>query len=295
MKKIIALLLVLIMACGCSNTGEEGNAKISQEKEEVYFKYDGKSYTNNDAYQRLKAQNVDTYFEYLVANKACEIDNISLDEDKAELEEEYDSMAEAYGEELVQAYYGDKESFINNYILSYAYMRYGENYIKENIDKYIEEHPTLYVEYISSTSKSKMNTFLKQVKKGSDFEKASEKAKFEENETVTKEVIETSTSYLPEAVIEKLSSMESGDYSDLIEIESEDEETASTYYIVRLVSNDAKTDYEDEFVEYLMNSGEIQSITMIVKEKHDLKMYDDDFNNTYQNIIKTYSESESAE
>ena len=83
MKKIICALLVLMMACGCSSSNaSSSDAKISADKEEVYFKYDGKTYTNNDAFQKLKAQQVSNYFELVLAMKAAEIENISLDEKK---------------------------------------------------------------------------------------------------------------------------------------------------------------------------------------------------------------------
>lgn len=289
MKKLIVILLVLLTICGCSSQAD-GNATISKDKEEVYFRYDGKDYTNNDAFQKLKAQQVNTYFDYLTANKAIEVEGISLEDKKAEIEEQYQSIIDAYGEEIAKAYFGDKETYIKQALIGTAYTVYQTNYIKENIDTYISQYSTVYVEYLSSSTKSKMNTFLKKVKKNNDFEKALESTKFADSETVKKEVIEVASSTLPTEVIEQINTLETGKISNLIEIENDDE--TKTYYVVRVISTDPKADYQEEFATYLINKGVIENVTMIVKEKHDIQIYDDDFNNTYQNILKQYAPEE---
>lgn len=301
MKKLIIVLIVLLIVSGCSQT-VSSDAKISAEKEEVYFKYDGKNYTNNDAFQRLKAQQVGTYFDYIIANKAVELEGIEHTITAEEIESSYQQMVDMYGAEMVESYYGDLDSYVKQSLIGDSYLAYQMNYVKENIDKFITDYPTLKVEYITSTNKAKMNTFLKTIKKDKtkDFDKAFEKAKFEETEAVTKQIIEVNNTSLPAEVLETLNSLENGAVSDLIEISNSTEATTDTeetftYYIVKLVSNDVKTDYLDEFVDYAVNYGYVPTPTVIAKEKHELVMYDDDFNNTYETMMAQYSTESDAQ
>lgn len=292
MKKLIIILLAVLTLSSCSQT-ISGDAKVSQENEKVYFKYDGKNYTNNDAFQKLKAQTVNTYFDYLIAYKALEVEGISLDDSiedyKKDLEEQYQLTVEAYGEELVKLYYGDKESYIQQSLeskelpLVLSYSKYQENYAMDKIDYYITTYPTIYVEYVSSTSKSKMNTFLKNVKKSKDFANAFEKTKFEENETVFSDILDLNNTTLPNEVLDSFDTLKIGAISKLIEIDNGDD--SYTYYVVRVLGKDAKNEYPQEFIDYLINNSYIPTPTEIANEKHEISVYDDDFNNTYKLII----------
>ena len=301
MKKLIIVLIALLTVSGCSQA-VSSDAKISAEKEEVYFKYDGKNYTNNDAFQRLKAQQVGTYFDYIIANKAVEIEGIEHTITAEEIESSYQQMVDMYGAEMVEAYYGDLESYVKQSLISDSYLAYQMNYVKENIDKFITDYPTLKVEYITSTNKTKMNTFLKTIKKDKtkDFDKAYEKAKFEENESVAKQIVEVNNTALPTEVLDALNALENGAVSDLIEISNSTDETTEaeetiTYYIVKLVGKDAKADYQEEFIDYTVNNGYVPTPTVIAKEKHELVMYDDDFNNTYETMMAQFSTESDAQ
>lgn len=289
MKKIICALLVLLMACGCSSSNaSSSDAKISADKEEVYFKYDGKTYTNNDAFQKLKAQQVSNYFELVLAMKAAEIENISLDEKKQQLKDQYQSIVEQYGEDVATSYFGmDADEYAEKGIVSSGliYTAYLEKYVADNMDSLISQNPTYYVEYISSKTEAKMKTFLKNVKKSDDFEAAAEKTKFEESETPIKNIIEPTDTTLPTEVMSQFSTLEAGALSDIIEIDNDDE--TKTYYVVRLISKDAKADYSDEFTSFLISKDKLDSITSIVEGKHEIIFYDDDFNNAYKNITSS--------
>ena len=149
MKKLIIALIALLIVSGCSQTASS-DAKISNAKEEIYFKYGGKNYTNNDAFQKLKAQQVNSYFEYIIANKAVELEGIEHTVTEEEIEASYQQMADMYGTEMVEAYYGDLESYVKQSLISDSYLAYQMNYVKENIDKFITDYPTLKVEYIQN-------------------------------------------------------------------------------------------------------------------------------------------------
>lgn len=289
MKKLIIILLALLTISGCSQT-ISGDAKISQEKEEIYFKYDGKTYTNNDAYQKLKAQNVSSFFDYLIAYKAVEVEGISMDEYIAEIEEQYQTMIDQYGEEMVNMYFGEKDSYINQSILTQAYTQYQTNYAEENIDTLISAYPTINVDYISSTSKTKMNKFLKNVKKSKDFNDAFEKTEFEESEAVVSGVTELNSVDLPNEVLDSFDTLKIGAISKLIEIDNGDD--SYTYYVVRVNGRDVKNEYQDDFINYVIQKGYIPTPTEIASAKHEIVMYDDDFNNAYKTLLP---ETESEE
>lgn len=294
MKKLLISLLVLLTICGCQQA-DTSNAKISDENIEVFFKYDGKDYTTNDCFQKLKAQYATSYFDALIAKKAIELENISTDEFKAEITDEYNQLVESQGQEAVEAAYGTLDEILDVTVINNATYIYLDNYIKTNAEKYVEKFPTSYVQYLSSNNKSKMNTFVKNLKKN-DFDKAFENTKFKDNESIIKTLIDPTNSGLPEEVITALTSLQAGETSGLIEVVTEPTEEGgektTTYYVISLISNDPINDYKDEFCDYVLNMGAESNATLLIKENHDIQMYDDDFDFTYKAFLKQYAPAE---
>lgn len=301
MKKILICLLVLLTICGCQQE-DTSNAKLSKENTEVFFKYDGKEYTTNDCFQKLKAQYAASYFDALIAKKAIELDNIPIDEFKTQITDEYNMLVEEQGQEVVDEMYGPLDEILDVTIINNATYLYLNDYVKNNAEQYVETYPTSYVQYISSTNKSKMNTFVKNLKKN-DFNTAFDKTKFKDNESIIETMLDTTNTGLPEEVNTALTSLNVGETSSLIEVVTEPTEEGgektTTYYVISLVSNDPLNDYKDEFCNYLLNMGIVTNATMLVREKHDIQMYDDDFDFTYKAFLKQYApdevESDTAE
>lgn len=301
MRKLLVSILVLLTICACQQE-DTSDAKISDENVDVFFKYDGKEYTTNDCFQKLKAQYAASYFDALIAKKAIDIEKISTEDFKAEIKEEYESLVEEQGQEAVEEMYGTLDEILDMTVMNNATYIYLENYIKTNADKYVDKFPTSYVQYISSSNKSKMNTFIKNLKKN-DFNTAFDKTKFKDNESVVETIIDSTSTGLPEEVSNALSALNAGDTSDLIEITTEPTEEGgektTTYYVIKLISNDPINDYKDKFCDYVLNMGAESNATMLIKEDHDIQMYDDDFDFTYKSLLKQFTpvetESDSAE
>lgn len=296
MKKILILLLVLLMACGCSASKvDEGNAILSEEKDTTYFEYDNKKYTKNDVFQRLKAQSVASYLETVIAKQILDAENYDFQEDIDFYNEQYDSMESMYGAETVQQYYGDKESFAELNCLYGSISIYFVQYVKKRLSTFIEKYPSQYVEYITTTDEAKAKKFQKLVKKGSTFDEAVEKTEFENNENVMREVMTEDSATFPDEIKTIYSTLEVGKVSDVLkyteEVEQKEEaatettaEPTTTYYIINVISNDPENEYQDEFITFAIQKEGYSSLFDILNEDHTVNFYDDDFMYTYNKV-----------
>lgn len=296
MKKLFIILILLLLACGCSNA-DNSNARLSEEKDTIYFEYDGKKYTKNDVFQRLKAQSVESTIETLVAKQALVAEGFDFESKKEEYGAQYDMVVSIYGEEMVSQYYGDKDSFIKMCELNDAPNIYITNYVENRLADFLTKYPSEYIEYINTSDKAKATKLQKLVAGGASFEEACEKVNFENGETTITNVISTEDTTFPESVNEEYKKLEVGKVSSVIEYVEEVEttdETADTenteptvqYYVIRLISKDAENDYKDDFISYVVQNEGITSIFDVLDEDHKVNFYDDDFMYTYNKLTK---------
>lgn len=299
MKKIIILLVILLLACGCSSK-DTTNAKLSDEVDTTYFEYDGKKYTKNDVFQRLKAQSVGNALEMLVAKQALDAEGHDFEEDRATYEEQYDLVISYYGEDMVKQYYGEKDDFVEMCFLNDAPNIYITNYIKNRLSTYLTKYPSQYVEYVVTSDKAKAEKLQKLVKNGTSFDDAVEKVKFENSETVNKVVTTDDEATFPDVIKEEYKNLEVGKVSKVLEYKEEAQESTEesteeseptySYYVIRIISNDPENEYKDEFISYVIAKEAITSIFQIIDEDHKVNFYDDDFLYTYNKLAPKTAE-----
>ena len=299
MKKIFIILVLLLLVCGCSEAQNTSDAKLSNDYDTVYFKYDGKNYTKNEVFQRIKAQTVSNTLEPIIAYQTLNAEGFDFESKKAAYEEQYDYVTQMYGEEMVVQYYGTKEDFVKSCYMNDSINLYFTNYVDKRIQDFISEYPTYYVEYITTSDKKKADKFQKLVAKKSTFDEAFEKAEFENGEYVQTLVINADGSSFPEDLADSFKELEVGTVSKTLEsvttteadpnVENSEPTTTTTYYVIRIISNDPQNEYKDEFISYAIQQKGYQSIFQILNEDHTVNIYDDDFMYTYNQISSTYA------
>lgn len=299
MKKIFIILVLLLLVCGCSEAQNTSDAKLSNDYDTVYFKYDGKNYTKNEVFQRIKAQTVSNTLEPIIAYQTLNAEGFDFESKKAAYEEQYDYVTQMYGEEMVVQYYGTKEDFVKSCYMNDSINLYFTNYVDKRIQDFISEYPTYYVEYITTSDKKKADKFQKLVAKKSTFDEAFEKTEFESGEYVQTLVVNADGSTFPEDLADSIKELEVGTVSKTLEsvttteadpnVENSEPTTTTTYYVIRIISNDPQNEYKDEFISYAIQQKGYQSIFQILNEDHTVNIYDDDFMYTYNQISSTYA------
>lgn len=305
MKKILLVTLVLLVLCGC-NKQTSSNAQLSEDKRTVFFKIDGKEFTSNDIFQNLKSQQASNLAENLVAKFILDKEGYDYTEDIANIEETFDLYAQMYGGEetfLSMSGYESKDQFVE-YMLNNSYASiYLINYVKNHTDNYETKYNAKYIEYVSSSNEKKITSFQKSVAKKQTFEKALEKTKFEESESIQNEMYSNTISTLPEEVKTAIDSLTADDLcSDVIKVETTSEATEGTeptvttnYYVIHVLSDKPTEDYSDEYASFVVQNESLSSIVQVLDGEHEVEFYDDDFKYVFDNLRKTYIKSTSEE
>lgn len=299
MKKLFIALLVLLLLCGCSGNEYEGNALLSDDIKKVFFKMDGKEYTNNDIFQLLKAQAVSSELEPLIAKAMLESRNFDYDSKKDEIGKSYDEAVETYGEETVSMYYGTKEDYIQQVFETSDTTFLMQELIKDDINTYISKYNPISIDILITTNKSQAGRFQTSAKKGADFDKIFKNLGLsnEKGDEIYETVYSTTNPDLPEEVNEVIKTLtKENPCTDVIEVveeaESEDAEDTYTYYVVRIKDEDILKERESEFIGFVMSKEAFSSFIQLLDDKTKIEFYDDDFSYTFNQLKSQYSTAE---
>ena len=148
-KKTLIILCAFILTLGLTGCGHETTLKNGKE---VVATLDGKKFTAEDLYKKLKSQGGETTLinmidEYIL-NKEIKTDEDAESYAESQLES-YKTQYENYGmdfeEALTQAGFDDEDAFKDSLIIQYKKNVATENYVEDNltdaeIDKYYEEN-----------------------------------------------------------------------------------------------------------------------------------------------------------
>ena len=301
MKKLLIISLVLLVLCGCSKQAS-GNAQLSSEKRNVFYKIDGKEYTSNDIFQNLKSQQASNLAENVVAKFILDKKGYDYSKDISDIEETFDLYAQMYGGEesfLSSTGYESKEQFVD-YMLENSYTSiYLTDYVKNHISNYESKYNAKYIEYVNSSDEKKITSFQKNVAKKQTFEKALEKAKFENGESILNEMYSNSVTTLPDEVKTAIENLTSEDLcSDVIKVETtseaaegEEPTVTTTYYVIHVLSDKPSDDYNDEYTSFVIQNEGLSSIVQVLNEEHTVEFYDEDFQYVFNSLRKTYATS----
>lgn len=146
MKKTLLTLGVFVLVLGLVGCGKTPTLKSG---EEVIAEVDGKKFTVEDLYEKLKEQGGETtlvnMIDTFIVNKEVETDEDAKTYAESQIESyksSYDSYGKDFNEALTQAGYADEDAFKEALILEYKKQKIAEDYVKDNITD--EEIATYY-------------------------------------------------------------------------------------------------------------------------------------------------------
>ncbi len=137
MKKTLLTLGVFVLVLGLVGCGKTPTLKNG---EEIVAEVDGKKFTVEDLYEKLKTQGGETtltnMIDEFILNKEVETDEDAKTYAESQIES-YKSSYESYGkdfnEALKEAGYADEDAFKEALIVEYKKQKVAEDYIKDNI------------------------------------------------------------------------------------------------------------------------------------------------------------------
>lgn len=191
MKKTLLTLGVCVLVLGLVGCGKTPTLKNG---EEIVAEVNGKKFTAEDLYEKLKSQGGETtltnMIDEFILNEEVETDEDAKTYAESQIES-YKSSYESYGQDfndaLAQAGYKDEESFQEALILEYKKQKVTEDYIKGSItdaeiEKYYEDkiHGDIEVKHIL------ISPDVKDDATDEEKEKAENKAKEEAKDIIKK-------------------------------------------------------------------------------------------------------------
>lgn len=149
MKKVLLTLGVGVLVLGLVGCGKTPTLKNG---EEIIAEVDGKKFTVEDLYEKLKSQGGETtlvnMIDTFILNEEVETDEDAKTYADSQIES-YKSSYESYGQDfndaLAQAGYEDEDAFKEALIVEYKKQKVAEDYIKDQItdteiEKYYEDN-----------------------------------------------------------------------------------------------------------------------------------------------------------
>lgn len=283
MKKILCVLFTLLMLCACGSSN--ANTMISSPDTVVLENSDSKV-TKQELYEMMKASASSEILNNIF-NSIAELYDIDL----KEIEEEADSyiaMYESMGyTSYIEYYYGSLEAYRSSIINSAIVGTLGEEYIKDNFDKQVENDKPVKMQMVTFDSIEKAQALVDAVNSGSTFDMA---AIAQGVETAPVASVYLDGSDLDIIIKEYLNSTDTTGLSTIITTtttakndEGEDVE-ALEYNVLNIVSRDVE-DFKDEYITIAASSLEEATIRQYFLTKHKVTIHDQDI---YDQISKNY-------
>ena len=286
MKKIITLLLSLSLLTAC---GSNHYSSVS-DKDEVLFKTnDGTTYTKQNLYEDMKANDVTDLLKISLIKKLAEYEGIDADEVTTKVTESANAMVEAGYESFITSYYGSLDSYINSSIANELLTSLCENEISNNFDSYVEDYTPYKAEIVYFDSKESAQAVIDAVNNvESTFEYACTENGYDSE--VTSKIYSDNDTDLPVEVKEwVLNATETG-VSDIIEVSTaiNDSDGNSVlnprYYLVYLESKNVE-DFKDDFITLVENNMDKDTVINNLLAKYNLEIHDQ---RVYEMLSSTY-------
>jgi len=318
MKKTLLTLGVFVLVLGLVGCGKTPTLKNG---EEIIAEVDGKKFTVEDLYEKLKAQGGETTLvnmidEFLV-NKEVETDEDAKTYAESQIESyksSYESYSQDFNEALKQAGYKDEDAFKEALIVEYKKQKIAEDYIKDNIteveiDEYYADNifGDIDVKHIliapdvddnatdeekeeaEKKAKEEAEKIIKKLDKGENFEDLAKE--YSDDKGTAKNGGKLTATY-GEVVDEfwnAANELKNKKYT------KEPVKTEYGYHIIyRIKGNDKPElkDVKDEIIEKIVqeklanNSSIVTEALVELRKKYNLKINDSDIKKTYNTNIK---------
>ena len=277
MKKILALLVVLMTVAGCSASRsysylENGN--------EVLFKGpDNISYTRNDLYKSLKLSAGDIIIEDILKRIARQ----STDIDIEAIEKEADELINSYISNDLEAYitasYGSVDAYRSAYISSAIMNALAELYATENYDGLIAERKPIKMQVASFAELENAEKCIADFNNAVTFDMAA--ANNSSVSTAQAQIYMDDDSTLDLEVKDYINSTDTTGISTIIthvttstDADGKEVETPS-YYVLNIISR-TPDEFKDEVITELAADVDQDTLTDYFLNKHEYSIYDQD-------------------
>lgn len=253
MKKLAMFVgcALLLFVSGCS----DASTNVS-DKNEALITVDGEEITKGDVYLGLSSRGnitpVTTAISKQVVKKAVPVTK----ELEKEAKETLESLKKSVGEDKWSDYlktngFKDEEDYYKNSVLLNARIaKITEAYVSKNLVELAKEYEVRKLEIMVTPDKDKANEAIAALSKE---KKPDMKAAATTYGDTTKyngsEGIYTNQSGIPNAVWSNLLTLKDGEMF----VKPIFDDATSTYYIVRVVSSKAKTDFKDDAINAIKN------------------------------------------
>lgn len=310
----VCVLIVGLTGCGKTPTLKNG--------EEIVATIDGKKFTAEDLYEKLKAQGGETtlvnMIDSYIINKEIETDEDAETYAESQIESyksSYKSYGKDFNEALTQAGYKDEEEFKDALILDYKKNTITENYIKgeltdAEIEKYYEDniYGDIEAKHIlispdtnddmsdeektkaEEKAKEEAEKLIKELEKGEDFDELA-KENSDDKGTASKGGKLTITyGEVVDEVWDAASGLKDKAYT------KEPVKSEYGYHIIYRISqkdkpklNEVRDDIIDKLVEEKMSTDDtLQTEAMVeLRKKYNMEINDKDIKKSYNESIKT--------
>ena len=309
----VCVLVIGLVGCGKTPTLKDGK--------EVVASIDGKEYTAEDLYEKLKAQGGETTLinmidEYIV-NKEVETDEDAKTYAESQIESyksSYKSYGKDFNEALTQAGYKDEDAFKEALILDYKKQTITENYVKgkltdSEIEKYYEDkvfgdieakHILISAdvnynmsdeekEAAEKKAKEKAEKIIKKLDKGEDFEKLAKENSDDKGTASKGGKLTVTYGEVVDEFWDATTKLKDKSYT------KEPVKSEYGYHIIYRISqkekpklNAVKDDIIDKLVnEKIKNDDTLQTEALVeLRKKYNMKINDNDIKKSYNEATK---------
>lgn len=319
MKKTLLTLGVCVLTIGLVGCGQTPTLKNG---EEVIASVDGKKFTAEDLYEKLKAQGgqatLVNMIDEVIVNKEIETDEDAETYAESQLESyksSYESYGQDFNEALTQAGYKDEDEFKEALILEYKKQVVAENYVKDQItDAEIEEYydDNIYgdiegahilispettddmsdeeVTEAEEKAKKEAEDIIKKLDDGEDFAKLAKEYSDDEGTASDGGKLTVTYGSVVDEFWDAANKLKDGKYTD------EPVKSEYGYHIIYRISqkekpklDDVKDEVIDSLVEEKMNEDSTLQTKALValRKKYNLDITDDGLKESYDNNVNT--------
>ena len=326
MKKVLLTLGVGVLVLGLVGCGKTPTLKNG---EEIIAEVDGKKFTVEDLYEKLKSQGGETtlvnMIDTFILNEEVETDEDAKTYADSQIES-YKSSYESYGQDfndaLAQAGYEDEDAFKEALIVEYKKQKVAEDYIKDQItdteiEKYYEDNiygdieakhiliaPDVtddmtdeQKEEAEKKAKEEAEKIIKKLDKGEKFEDLAKE--YSDDKGTAKNGGKLTVTYgeVVDEFWDATNNLKNKKYT------KEPVKSEYGYHIIYRIKGKDKpelNDVKEEIIEKitdekLQNDTNIQTEALVeLRKKYDLKINDKDIKKSYNTSIKEASSKENS-
>ncbi len=274
MKKIIALLLVVLVLAGCAGNGQV--SKLSNGSE-VIFKGEGVTYTNEDLYKSLKVSSAELVEENIL-NTIAKSYNVDTEEMIKSADETMNQFIELGYDQMIISYYGSLDAYRSMLISSQIYGALCAEMIKENLEENLNEDKPIKLQLAVYETKEEAEELVSKVNAGSTFDMAV--MEVGENNDPQPFIYLDKNENVPLEVKEYLNTTDKTGLSTIITVQAPSTVNGETvmgveYYVANVISRNSD-EFIDEYVTEAASYIEDGEVKEYFFNKCEIKFYDQD-------------------